>query len=229
MPEDAHHAPETPRPADEGPASIKPILILPVVIITCVAGVALALVNEVTKDSIAESKKQAKAEALAAVLPPFENDPTSDVREVALDPEAYPEAGDNPLTFYAGRDGAGKLTGWGIESAVESGYSGHYSLVFGIDPEGRVQKVQVLEQRETPGLGTKSTDEAWLSQFEGKALADFQFTVAKDGGDVDAITGATISSRAVSRCIEQGLQQYEAEFKGQDPGPATPPAEEGGE
>jgi len=224
MPDDATSA-----PADQGPASIKPILIVPVIIITCVAGVALALVNEVTKGPIAESKKMAKAEALGAVLPAFENDPTSDLHEVALDPETYTEAGGNPLTFYAGRDAGGALTGWGIESAVESGYSGYFSLVFGIDPEGRVQKVQILEQRETPGLGTKVCAEDWLAQYEGKSLADFQFTVAKDGGDVDAITGATISSRAVSRCIEQGLQEFDANFKGQDPGPAAPPAEEGGE
>jgi len=222
MPDDANNA-----AADRGPASIRPVLILPVIIITCVAGVALALVNEVTKGPIAESKKQAKAEALSAVLPAFANDPTSDRHEVALDLDAYPEAGGNPLAFYAGRDAGGALTGWGIESAVESGYSGYFSLVFGIDPEGRVQSVQILEQRETPGLGTKVDSQDFLGQYEGKSLADFDFNVAKDGGEVDAITGATISSRAVSRCVEQGLLEYDARFKGKDPGPAAAP-EEGG-
>ena len=198
---------------DQGPSSIKSVLILPVILITCAAGAALALVDSVTAGPIAASKKAEKAEALAAVMPAFANDPTTR----RLDREAS----GLPLVFYAGLDDGGNVTGWGVESATETGYSGYLSVVFGIDNAGKVQSVKVLEQRETPGLGTKAAEPDFLDQYQGQAMNSFDFRVEKDGGKVEAISGATISSRAVSVCVEQGLQEYARSLEGQGPPPET--------
>ncbi len=200
-------------PANQGPSSISPLLIVPVVLITMFAGVALAFVNAVTAGPIAASKKAEKANALTEVMPKFDNDPTTDLHTK--------EAGGQPLVFYAGRDASEGITGWGIESGTETGYSGLLSLVFGIDADGKVQGMRMLEMRETPGLGTKVGDADYIEQYVGKGLDDFDFRVLKDGGQVEAISGATITSRAVSLCITQGLEEYEKSFKGMNPPPAT--------
>lgn len=193
--------------AGTGPESIKAVLIVPVVLITMVAGGALALVNAATVDRIAESKAQEKQEALKEVMPDFANDPTKQFVEVDLDPE---EDDGFELVFYAGVDGTGKHTGWGVESKTDTAYSGDLSLVFGVDTAGTVKTVRVLDQKETPGLGTKAAEDDFLSVYAGQKLGKFKFGVKKDGGEVDAISGATISSRAVSLCIEQGLKELEA-------------------
>ncbi len=190
-----------------GPSSIKPVLIVPVVLITMVAGGALALVNAATVDRIAESKANEKKEALAAVMPAFANDPTT--RSVAVDVDPEEDDGDE-LRFFAGLDEAGQVTGWGVESRTDTAYSGDLSLVFGVDAAGKVQSVRVLEQRETPGLGTKVAEDPFLDAYEGQTLGGFDFRVRKDGGQIEAISGATISSRAVSLCIQQGLEEFAA-------------------
>lgn len=190
--------------AGTGPESIKGVLIVPVVLITMVAGGALALVNAATVDRIEASKAQEKQDALKEVMPDFSNDPTKQYVEVDLDPEKDDGI---ELVYYAGLDGSGKLTGWGVESRTDTAYSGDLSLVFGVDPAGTVKTVRVLVQKETPGLGTKAAGDDFLSAYQGQALGSFNFDVKKDGGEVDAISGATISSRAVSLCIEQGLEE----------------------
>jgi electron transport complex protein RnfG len=193
--------------AGVGPQSIKAVLIVPVVLITMVAGGALALVNAATVDRIAESKANEKKEALAAVMPPFANDPTTRIVPVDLDPEA--DDGDE-LIFYAGLDAGDRITGWGVESRTDTAYSGDLSLVFGVDSAGKIQSARVLEQRETPGLGTKAAGDDFLDAYEGRSLGSFDFRVRKDGGQIDAISGATISSRAVTLCIRQGLEEFGA-------------------
>lgn len=192
-----------------GPESIKGVLIVPVVLITMVAGGALALVNAATVDRIEASKAEEKREALKDVMPSYadDHDPTKQFVEVDLDPE---KDDGFELVYYAGIDGAGRLTGWGVESKTDTAYSGDLSLVFGVDPSGTVTSIRVLDQKETPGLGTKVTEEDFLDDFWEKSLGDYSFKVVKDGGDVVAISGATISSRAVSLCIEQGLKELEA-------------------
>ncbi len=227
-----------------GPASIKPVLIVPVVVITLIAGVALALVHAVTAEPIAESRKREKSDALAQVMPAFANDPAAEILPAPA-PGEDGSGGLDPgqVRFYVGRDEGGAATGVGIESATDQCYeSGKgLSLVFGVDPEGHITGIRMLTIAETPGLGTKAKEPEFLEQFQGKGLDNFTFKVAKDGGDVDALTGATITSRGVSICLDQGLREFEASVKdtlaggGGDaparvprPRPAAEPAPPGG-
>lgn len=89
------------------------------------------------------------------------------------------------------------------------GYSGLIRIMLGVDASGRIHGVYILEHRETPGLGSKICNPEFLDQFKGKSLRNFTFAVEKDGGDVDAVTSATISSRAVTEALKTGLQMLE--------------------
>jgi electron transport complex protein RnfG len=78
----------------------------------------------------------------------------------------------------------------------------------GFKPDGTIKNISVLEQKETPGLGTKMKDESFLQQFRGKNPSKFNLKVVKDGGDVDALTGATISTRAFSESTKMAYDEF---------------------
>jgi electron transport complex protein RnfG len=78
----------------------------------------------------------------------------------------------------------------------------------GFKPDGTIQNIEVLEQKETPGLGTKMKDEKFLSQFRDKNPSNFNLKVSKDGGEVDALTGATITSRAFGEAVQMAYNEF---------------------
>jgi Na+-translocating ferredoxin:NAD+ oxidoreductase subunit G len=205
------------RQAASGAGTISPTIVVPPVVIAVVMSFLLALVYGITETPIAEAKKADKRDKLGEVMPAFENDPLDS--EKPLTDAAAGRAGN--VMLYTGESG-GQISGYGITSAVGTGYSGYFSVVFGLDAEGNVTEVKILESMETPGLGSKAGEPDFTSQFTGQNLNSFNFSVTKDGGDVDAITGATITSRAVSDAIRQGLENF-------SPGEAAPAAEDSGD
>ncbi|MBO4231732.1 MAG: RnfABCDGE type electron transport complex subunit G, partial [Bacteroidales bacterium] len=90
------------------------------------------------------------------------------------------------------------------------GFGGAFTLMVGFDSEGKILGTEVLSASETPGLGDKiNADKSDFSkQFAGKNPAEFQLKVKKDGGDVDAITAATISSRAYCDAVDRAYQSF---------------------
>jgi electron transport complex protein RnfG len=78
----------------------------------------------------------------------------------------------------------------------------------GFKPDGTIQNIEVLEQKETPGLGTKMKDDKFLAQFRGKNPSAFNLKVTKDGGEVDALTGATITSRAFGDAVQMAYDEF---------------------
>jgi electron transport complex protein RnfG len=78
----------------------------------------------------------------------------------------------------------------------------------GFNPDGSIQNIVVLEQKETPGLGTKMKEVKFLNQFKGKNPSQFNLKPKKDGGDVDALTGATISTRAFGEATQMAYDVY---------------------
>jgi electron transport complex protein RnfG len=103
------------------------------------------------------------------------------------------------------------LVGYAVNTYTQKGFSGYISLIAGFKPDGTIINIAVLEQKETPGLGTKMGDPGFKDQFKGKNPAEFQLKVKKDGGPVDAITAATISSRAFCDAV---LRAYNTLEKG---------------
>ncbi|HQJ09792.1 MAG TPA: RnfABCDGE type electron transport complex subunit G, partial [Deltaproteobacteria bacterium] len=91
----------------------------------------------------------------------------------------------------------------------DRGYSGDIRIMVGIEPTGKIISIAVTDQKETPGLGSKITEGWFLNQYKGKSLQNAKWKVKKDGGDFEAISGATISPRAVTDAVRKGLEEYE--------------------
>jgi len=173
-------------------------------LVTFLASVALGVVYEVTKGPKAEAESMKKNFAIKKVVPAFDNQPNAESYRIAAAP------GEDSLTCYPARK-EGKLVGTAIETYTMKGFSGLIRLMVGLTPEGVIYSTSVLEQKETPGLGTKITEPLFKDQFDQKDPAQFRLSVKKDGGEVDAITASTITSRAFCDAVERA---YEAYMKG---------------
>ena len=181
--------------------------------ITLVASAGVGVVNMITVEPIAQSKQAATTAALTEVLPPFD-ETTSE--ELTID--------EMPITVYTATMG-GVVAGYAVQSMSKLGFGGAVRMMVGFDPDGRVVNINVLEQTETPGLGTKMCDEGNPllgsvkgQRLEDKQLVDGKLAVRKDGGDVDALTAATISSRAYVDAVNRAWMAYKSVATG---APAT--------
>ena len=105
------------------------------------------------------------------------------------------------------------LVGVNVPSYSDQGYGGRIDLLVGIK-DCAVVDYEILKDNETPGLGSHAKDPEFRSQFNGKNLTNFNWKVKKDGGDVDAITSATITSRAVTAGVTTALELYSKHYGG---------------
>jgi len=200
--------------------------------ITLIASAGVGVVNMITVEPIAEAEEAAKIEALNGVLPAFE---ATAAETLTID--------EMPITVHTATRG-GETVGYAVETMSKKGFGGVINLMVGFTPEGGVINVNVLKQTETPGLGTKMADEdnALLrsikgQQLEQKKLVDGKLAVVKDGGDVDALTAATVSSRAYVDAINRAWMAFKSVSTGQAPADAAsgatqtvePEAQEGGQ
>jgi electron transport complex protein RnfG len=177
-------------------------------LITVLASGILAYVNDITKDKIAENKVKAEELARGEVLPGTEKFEKQSVILPAVKTEPNPlkkqvEEGPSEFIYYQGYDQAGKLTGYTFV-ASRYGYSSVVKTMVGVDTTMSITKIKIIEQAETPGLGANSTTEAFRQRFEQKGLEALK--VDKDGGEIVSLTGATITSRAVTGSIAAGLK-----------------------
>ena len=168
---------------------------LTLLITTAVAGISLGFINDITKGPKAKAKLEQKINALRSVLPEFNNNPVDQVvlikTEMARDSvELYPAFMDS---VYVGT---------AVVGSSEKGYSGLIKIMVGFNPDGSIKNIEVLEQKETPGLGTKMKEDRFIRQFRGKNPSEFTLKVKKDKGDVDALTGATITTRAFNEATQ---------------------------
>ncbi len=174
---------------------------LALIVITLVAGFSLGFVNDLTLEPKAKAKLAKKTNALKMVLPEFDNDLVSEVVLVKSETTK-----DSIEIYPAFKNGA--FVGAAIIGSSDKGFSGLVKIMVGFEPDGAIQNIVVLEQKETPGLGTKMKDEKFLGQFRAKNPASFNLKVAKDGGEVDALTGATISTRAFTEAAQTAYDEY---------------------
>lgn len=170
-------------------------------VITLASGLSLGYVNDLTLGPKAAAQLAKKVEALKGVLPPFDNNPVAEAMrlpsKLAKDSiEAYPAFQNSAFIGAA------------VTGASEKGYNGLVRLMVGFEPDGKIRNIAVLEQKETPGLGTKMKGEKFLSQFRGINPATFDMKVRKDGGEVDALAGATITTRAFSEAAREAYDAF---------------------
>ncbi|MDR3047174.1 MAG: RnfABCDGE type electron transport complex subunit G [Bacteroidales bacterium] len=176
-------------------------LVLSLTLITLVAAVALAAVYIVTKVPIEQVQSAKKTDAIAKVLPHFEGTTT----RIAMMPE---EGKDSVILYMAYNDS--ELFGAAVETYTDKAFSGRFSIMVGFDKEGVITGTEILQANETPGLGDKidKNKSDFSLQFVGKNPQNYSLIVKKDGGDVDAITAATISSRAFCDAVSRAYQTY---------------------
>jgi len=169
-------------------------------LITAVAAFSLGMVFNLTKEPIALAKKAKQEAAIKAVLPAF------DRLEVLQVKSAWE---DDSLQFNMAYQND-QFVGAAINTFTNKGFSGNIKLMVGLLPDGSINNISVLEHKETPGLGDKmqKNKSPWSEQFNGKNPASFNLAVEKDGGDVDAITAATISSRAYTDAVKRAYETY---------------------
>jgi electron transport complex protein RnfG len=194
------------------PESVKMILVL--TLISAAAGLALSSMNDATSPLIAENERLFTLRSIGAVLPASEKpDPcekSAPAFDNSPDGDAVCVAG---FKVYRGRKGA-DVVGLAVESVGHESYSGTILTLVGLALDGTVTGVEVLRHAETPGLGASITNCEWRRQLVGKGPGDMVWKVAKDGGDVDQISGATISSRSMIDAI-LGAQKLLAEQRGE--------------
>lgn len=182
-------------------------------VITLVAGIGLGFVYEITKEPIAQAQDAAKKEAWQQVFPEASLD---DFTEVDVDTKAADKAIEDlgiKATIDEVCEVEGGEAGYVVTTTDSEGYGGNIQITVGITSDGTVSGISILSISETAGLGMKATEPAFYTQYEGKQAE--KFAVSKDGGDgepIDALSGATITSRAVTGAVNAALGYYQNAF-----------------
>ena len=185
-------------------ASTLPNMLLSLTGICLLAATILSFVNLQTEGVIAASKTKALQVAIGQVTPKFDNNPLDETFSITIE-------GDD-LKVFPAKEGD-QLVGMAIETITHKGFGGDVRILVGLDKEGKVINYSVLEMNETPGLGDKM--KTWFKTDKNKQsilgldLTKGTLTVSKDGGQVDAITASTISSRAFLDAINKAGMVYE--------------------
>lgn len=198
------------------------ILSLSLGIISAAATGLLSWAYEKTKAPIAKTEKEQNEKALKEVLPEFDNAPLNEM-------EVF-KVGDREFQIYPGKK-ADKLVGYAIMGKSTKGFAGDVKVLVGFELDGKFRRVVVTDHKETPGLGTNVTDRievktifdlfgsaddkkeptpSFIDQYNGKKMEDPEeyFFVKKDGGEIDEISGATVTSRAVTDAVSRIGEAY---------------------
>lgn len=180
-------------------------MVLTLFLVTFIAAAALGFVYDMTKEAIEEAKLKAQNEAIEKVLPEYD-----ELGESYMVPA---ESGQDSLLFFPAYKN-GDLIGVAVRTYTNKGFSGFISIMVGIDNSGNFTGYEVLEHAETPGLGSKM--DSWFNNPEkpnqyviGKSPETTDFAVSKDGGDIDAITASTITSRAFLDALNRAWNAYD--------------------
>lgn len=195
--------------------------------ICAAAAVVLAFAQKATAPAQQAAQQRQQRESLKLVLPEFDNNPLEQPAEVTIEDDAT-------VTFYpATQDG--QLVGVAAEASTEKGYGGTLTVLAGLDPDGTIRAVVVTDHAETPGLGTQATDRKrtahiseiftgdpdqkqqnplppsqYLDQYTDKTTDQpDHFALKSNDGDIDAVSGATISSRAVADAVKSIARAFQ--------------------
>ena len=169
--------------------------------VTVIAGALLGYVNELTKGPIAEANAKALSDAIALVVPGFDNNPAEAPESIELNGATY--------KIYKATKG-GEFIGAAVESSA-NGFGGALNVLVGFDKEGNIIDYSLLSHAETPGLGSKAAD--WFKKGQkgditSKNPGKGALVVKNDGGEVDAITASTITSRAFLNAVNNAYAAY---------------------
>jgi len=175
-------------------------MIISLVSISFIASLALGGVYLVTKDPIALAARAKQENAIKEVVPEFDSLHSFKI---------MPDNGKDSITINEAYK-AGTLVGTAVGTYSNKGYDAtQIQIMVGFLPDGSINNISVVQQKETPGLGTKMKERKFKDQFNKKNPASYSLKVKKDGGQVDAITAATISSRAFCDAVDRAYRNYQ--------------------
>ena len=192
--------------------NLKPALIAALILgLFAIAGSTLvSFTHEQTAERIAENQRQALLRQLNKLIPAerFDNDMLTDTRII----QAPQWLGHEFSTVYHARQ-QGSLVALVFEISTQRGYNGSIDLLVGVNTDGSLAGVRVVNHRETPGLGDKIEEQRsdWILSFTGRSLTDPRekdWKVKRDGGFFDQFTGATITPRAIVAAVKNTLIYY---------------------
>ena len=187
-------------------ASTFPNMVLSLGLITALAGALLGVIYDITKAPIEEQARQAQIQAIREVAPEFDNNPQAQAKTFTID--------GNEFVVYPAYN-KGKLEGAAVKGLSMNGFSGEIDVMAGFNLDGSIRDYRVLQQAETPGLGSRMEmwfrDPAGARSVIGKNPAETPLYVVKDTeqhGAIDGITAATISSRAFLESLRSAYEAY---------------------
>lgn len=184
-------------------------LIAVLTVVSLIAGATLAFTYETTMPRIRVNEAKARQKALKEVIPATVKFTTLTLKVQLTG--ATGKAETKEFEVYQCLDASSQVAGLAYV-AQPAGFADAIQVMVGLDPVARkVLAIQVLDQKETPGLGVKVREEKYTRQFKGKSLED-AFTAARSGGDIQAVTGATISSKAVARGVKETAEAVLAAY-----------------
>ena len=169
--------------------------------VTAISVALLAYVNELTKEPIAAANAKTLSDAVKAVVPGFDNDPIAEKKMQEVNGVEY-------AVYPATK--SGEFIGSAVEASA-MGFGGDLRVLVGFDAQGNIIDYSLLSHAETPGLGSKASD--WFKKgnkgdITGKNPGSAPLTVSKDGGEIDAITASTITSRAFLNAVNTAYAVY---------------------
>ena len=188
----------------------KPVVAL--TIIALLAGLALSGVYSMTKENIDAQKAAAAAQAYKAVLPEAESFESCADKVEALEGQVYGTEFGRAFIKDAqiGKDANGNVVGYAVSVSSAEGYDGNVTLSVGVSIDGKINAISFTELHETPGKGMLCGEPAFMDQFAGKDAGKLIL-----GSDVDAITGVTITSKAVTNAVNAGVDFINTQIRGE--------------
>ncbi len=185
-------------------------------VVTLVSGLLLGLVYQITKEPIAIQQEKAKQEACQEVFADASS--FAEVELAVPDEQAWADAGFAEETIdevMAAQDASGETLGYVITVTTKEGYAGDIRFTVGIRQDGTVNGISILKISETAGLGMRA-EEVLKPQFADKNVEAFTYTKSGAAADdqIDAISGATITTNAVTNGVNAGLYYFQTQLKG---------------
>lgn len=195
----------------------KNIIVLFVVALVCVA--LLAVMNQVTAEPIAKAEANAKAEIYRSVYSSAADFEEADMKSA---PYSSYKSSDSSVIINSvilAKDKSNKQIGYIFDVTSKNGYGGDVEIAVGITNEGTLTAFKVISASETPGLGARASEDEYASQFSGLKAEKITFvkggSANKANNEIDAISGATITTTATTQAVNEAINMYNAVLKGE--------------
>ncbi len=187
--------------------------------VTVVSGLLLGVVYDITKEPIAAAQENTKQEAYRSVLAEassFETMEDFDASDALALLQENGYASDEITEVAEGVDESGETVGYVINVMSHEAYDGDLEISVGIADDGTVKGIEMLSISETAGLGMKADEADFRDQFKDKKVERFSYTKSGESGDdkIDAISGATITTNAVTNAVDSALVYFQNELGG---------------